>query len=372
MKKQRTEEEKLLKEIQDDLTREIESIKKEALKRATALLGREINIQSLNGMVGGKNNVYVDSVRMQFLDFDDFFSKWLKGLNDTFTSEKKTFLRYNSVFDWTARGSFRGVLVLKDPIIFRYTELFLERNFYKHINQRMRLKPDETLWAIWFGYKLVYGLLIAPEINANSWRIDKSEIRKVKYNYWTVGHVMQTGLIDPELNEAIKFNDLESFYQFYLSVLNRLSSSQYEKEISKKYIQYLRSSREVLEEPFLIPEFRYLGLEHKHEYRLDFTILNQHTMDFIGFEISPASSHMQVSNLKQKQIQVNDELKDKWEKEMAKRNKYFDSFGITIKTFTDKALEDIDSCFEEIKSVLEKRPSEKTSVKSQKDRLENL
>jgi hypothetical protein len=372
MRKQRTEEEQILKDIQDELTREIESIKKEALKRASALLKREINIQSLNGMIGGKNNVYVDSVRMQFLDFDDFFSKWLKGLNDTFTSEKKTFLRYNSEFDWLTRGSFRGVLVLKDPIIFKYTELFLERNFYKHIDQRIRLKPDETLWTIWFGYKLIYGLLIAPEISTDSWRIDKSEIRKVKYNYWTVGHVMETGLIDPELNQAIKFNDLESFYQFYLSVLNRLSSSQYEKEISKKYIHYLKSSNAVLDEPFLIPEFRYLGLENKHEYRLDFTILNQHTLDFVGFEISPASTHMQVTNLKQKQFEVNNELKDKWAKEMTKRNKYFDSFGITTKTFTDKNLEDIDTCFEEIKLVLQKRPIEKTSVKSQKDRLENL
>jgi hypothetical protein len=372
MKKQRTEKEQLLKDIQDELTREISIIKNDALRRASNLLGRDINIQSLNGMIGGKNNVYVDSVRMQFLDFEDFFSKWLKGLNDTFTEEKKVFLRWNPKFDWHARGSFRGVLVLKDPVIFRYTELFLERNYYKHIDQRIRLKPDETLWAIWFGYKLVYGLLIAPEITSGTWRIDKSEIRKVTYNYWTVGHVMHTGLIDPELNQAIKFNDLETFYTFYLSVLNRLSSSQYEKEISKRYVQYLRNSDDPLDEPFLIPEFRYLGLEKKHEYRLDFTILNQHTMDFIGFEISPASSHMQVTNLKQKQSDVNTELKEKWEKEMSKRNKYFDSFGITIKTFTDKNLENMDACFEEIKSVLQKRPMEKTSVKSQKDRLGNM
>lgn len=372
MKKQRTEKEQLLKDIVKELTREIESIKTEALERASSLLRKDTNIQSLNGMIGGKNNIYVDSVRMQFLDFEDFFSKWLKGLNDTFTSEKETYLRYNSKFDWLARGSFRGVLVLKDPVIFKYAELFLERNFYKHIDQRVRLKPDETLWAIWFGYKLVYGLLIAPEFTTDSWRIDKSEIRKVKYNYWTVGHVMETGLIDPELNQPVEFKDLDSFYQFYLSVLNRLSSSQYEKEISKRYIDYLKSSNAVYDEPFLIPEFRYLGLEKKHEYRLDFTILNQHTMDFVGFEISPASIHMQIANLRQKQSEVNNELKDKWEKEMTKRNKYFDSFGITIKTFTDKNLENIDSCFEEIKSVLQKRPVEKTSVKTQIDRLQSL
>ncbi len=78
---------------------------------------------------------------------------------------------------------------------------------------------------------------------------------------------------------------------------------------------------------------------------------------------------MQVTNLKQKQIEVNKELKEKWEKEMAKRNKYFDSFGITTKTFTDQHLTNIDNCFEQIKAVLQNRPITKTSVAKQKQRL---
>jgi hypothetical protein len=371
-KRTSTEREQLLKEIQDELTKEINDVKDVALKRASIILNREVSIQSLNGIVGGKNNTYVDSVRTQFLDFEDFFARWIKGLNDTFDHEKETYIKWNSGFDWNARASFKNVRLLQDDKIFLYSQKFLERNFYKHIDQRIRLKPDESLWSMWFGYKLTYGLLIAPTKSSTGWRNDKSEIRKVKYNYWTVGHVMQTGLIDPMMSDPIKFADLNSFYSFYQSVLKRLSNSNYEQEICDLYIDYLKSSVEPLNEPFLIPEFRYAGLTKNHEHRLDFTILNQHTVEFIGFEISPASSHMSVSNLKQKQVTVNDELKKNWEKEMSKRNKYFDTFGITTKTFTDTHLKDINACFDQIKQVLSSRPKSKISVSTQRQRLNSF
>jgi len=364
-----TDEELLLKEIIDELTIEINKLRDEALKNASFILNREVNIQSLNGIVGGKNNTYVDSVRTQFFDFEDFFSKWLKGLNDTYVYEKEIYLQRNSTFDWKTKAAYKNVKLLQNEKVFHYTEKFLERNFYKHINQRLRLKPDETLWTIWFGYKLTYGLLIAPQRTINGWRIDKSEIRRADYNYWTVGHIMQTGLIVPSMDEPIKFYNLDAFCTFYLSVLKRLSNSVYEQAICEKYIDYVRTSSDPLNEPFLIPEFRYGGLVKNHEHRLDFTILNQHSIEFIGFEISPASSHMEVTNLKQKQVEVNKDLKEKWGKEMAKRNKYFDSFGITTKTFTDEDLTDIDSCFKQIKLVLKNRPLNKTSIANQKQRL---
>ena len=79
---------------------------------------------------------------------------------------------------------------------------------------------------------------------------------------------------------------------------------------------------DVESEPFLIPELRYAGLEAKHKYRLDFTILNPHMMTFVGFEISPASTHMAVKGIKKKiQKSVNAELKAKWERETVKLNK---------------------------------------------------
>ncbi|MGE8512816.1 MAG: hypothetical protein ACN6N7_08960 [Chryseobacterium culicis] len=365
-------EEKIVEEIIEELTTEINKKRNNVLKTASSILKRDVSIQSLHGIIGGKNNTYVDSVRTRFSDFNDFFSNWLKGLNDDFEESRQAYLLRNDEFDWDAKAAFRNVLLLQNEDVYHYTQKFLERNFFKNLNERLRLKPDENLWAIWFGYELSYGLLIAPKMINNSWSTDKSEIRKVKFNYWTIGHIMETGLIDPTLNKPFKFKSLEDLYTFFQSVLKRLSKSEYEQQIFDMYIEYIKSSKDPLNEPFLIPEFRYAGLLKKHEHRLDFTILNQHSVDFIGIEISPASSHMQISNLKQKQSLVNQELKEKWEKEMAKRNKYFDSFGITTKTFTDTNLKDIKQCFEQIKNVLAKRPTDPTSVNDQRLRLHSF
>ncbi len=363
MTKQLSPREETLNDIQSDLTQEINNLRDEAVKRASNILNNDVSLLSLNAILGSKNNTYVDSVRTQFLDFEDFFSKWLKGLNDAVDSDK----------EYPQRASHRIVSLLKDEKIFQYTQKLLERNFYNNIYEMIRLKPDETLWEIWFGdNKQIYGLLIAPQKTSTGWRIDKSEIRKANYCYWTVGHIMETGLIEPSKNILIKFNDLDEFYNFYLITFGSSTKSTYERRIYLKYVDYLKASSDPMNEPFLIPEFRYKGLETYHEHRLDFTVLNQHSVEFIGYEISPVSTHMQVANLKEGQLKVNQELKGKWEKEMAKRNKYFGTFGITTNTFTDTDLKDIDSCFNQIKSVLSKRPVNKISVAQQKARLNSF
>lgn len=373
MRKQLSYQENLLKEIINDLTKEITAIRPDVLKCASNILNRDIDVYSINGIIGGKNNIYVDSVRTQFLDFEDFFVQWLKGLNDAFEEERTIHLKYNNdKMDWDSRGSFRNIRLLKDEKIRLYARKFLERNFYKNLDQRIRIKPDENLWSLWFGYQLTYGLLIAPVKRNNEWTNDKSEIRRVSYNYWTVGHVMNTGLIDSNLDVPMKFNQIDDFYVFYQSVLKGLSKSKYEKDIYDKYIDYLKSSSDLMNEPFLIPEFRYAGLIRDHEYRLDFTLFNQHTLEFLGFEISPASSHMSVKNLKQKQFEVNEDLKEKWEKEMSKRNDYFKTFGITIITFTDSDLKDINKCFDIIREKLNERPKSKPLLANQIDRLKNF
>jgi hypothetical protein len=368
-KKILTEEEQIVKDIVDGLTAEIESNQERIFRLMSIRLGKEINAYNFNGIFGSKNNTYVDSVRSQFLDFDSFFTSWMKGLNDTFEEEKRIFLMYNPKMDWTYKSSFRMVNLLKNNEIYEQVKIFLERNYYKHLDQRMRMKPDESLWSIWFGYKLVYGVVIAPVKRAGNWTNDKSEIRKVNYNYWTVGHILNTGFIDPTLDEPIRFSNVDEFYNFYLSVIKRLSSSTYEQDIYDLYIDYLKNSLDVENEPLLIPEFRYKGLVKDHEHRLDLTILNQHTSEFLGFEISPASSHMSVAKLKDKQNAVNLELKVKWEKEMSKRNKYFENLGITTLTFTDIDLANIPACFDKIKEKLSNRPTAKLTLQSQLDRL---
>lgn len=347
-----------LEELDEILTEELKKMEKSVLTKYSKEKGWECTIHSLHGTIGGKNNTYVDSVRNQFSDPNDFKAKWINGFIKYIGDSKFSPLRN----------------LMKDEEFRNYTLTFLERNFYRNILERTRAKPDENLWSIWFGSgNLIWGLMISPVLREEKWTNDVSEIRRKRFHYWTIGHVLETGLIDPENNETVKFTSFENFCQFYKSILKRVSNSIYEKHFYDYYIQYLSNSDDYQSEPFLIPELRYLGLEKKHLYRLDFTILNPHSMEFIGIELSPTSTHMAVSKIKDRtQKAVNQDIAVKWSKEMDKRNKYFDDFGITIITFTDENLKNIDWCFDYIKNYLEARGEENLNLEEQIEKLNNI
>jgi len=275
----------ILKDLDIELTKEIRQKENRILEKLRVKLNqKKYSFQRFNGLFGGENNTYVDSVNTQFSDFNDFYSQWLKGLINQY--EKRKIYGPEPT---------HNAILLKDKEIESFVRLFLERNFYRNLKERTRLKPNEQLWSIWFGYNVVFGLLIAPKYQLNNWSIDKSEIRRADYEYWTLGHIMKEGLIDNDSDEPFKIDSMKKFESIYLSIFKKLSNSKYEKIFYDKYVEYLNKSKSPKEEPFLIPEVRYKGLEHKHLYRLDFTILNPHTHEYVGVEISPSSSHMNVS-----------------------------------------------------------------------------
>jgi len=370
--KEISEEQKIIKEIIDDVNVELLSKREYILAKIGKEIGEvDFSFQQFNGRFGGKNNLYVDSVRTQFLDFDDFYAQWLKGLIDKYEEDKSFQLNtYGKIYP--VKASFLNLKLIQDKEIEAFVKKFLERNFYNKLNERTRSKPSEKLWTIWFGYQLIYGLIIAPVKRAGQWSNHQSEIRKRHYHYWTIGHILSEGLIDPNLEDPLRFSNINDFLMFYQSVLKRNSVSEYEQVFFKKYVDYLNNSSNIEEEPFLIPEVRYAGLERHHKHRLDFTILNSHTSEYTGFEISPSSSHMSITNLKEKQCKVNIELSKKWDNEMQKRNDYFKEFGITTITFTDSSLANLDKCFEAVIEKLKSRPKSKIGVKAQMDRLNSI
>lgn len=354
------------KELIAQLTEDLNDRRDYVLERASDLLKREITISSLHGKIGGKNNDFTNCVEDKFINFQDFYSAWLNEFNDR--CEQNDVKLHEG-------GSLSDLLTLfSDKDIREYTELFLERNFIKNYRARVRSKPEESLWKIWFGNELVHGLFIAPANTSDGGvRIDKSEIRRAGYNYWTIGHVMSTGLYDPEDKDFYHFDTETELLKYYVRIIKKLSKSQYEKKICVKYVEYLDQSKDILSEPFLIPEFRYEGLEKKCRYRVDFTVLNPYTFKFVGFELSPSSSHMSVSGIKdKKQAEVNEELKEKWEKEMHKRNEYLQRYGVTLVTFTDSDLQDIDKCFDVIASVLSERAELANDINREESRLDRL
>lgn len=354
MSRRRAPEAQALHDLDAQLTAQLRSSAAAVLRRVSRLRNRNITLPSLHGIIGGKNNTYVDSIRTQFPDPNDFLAQWIRGLLNSYGGAADSLVQ-----------------LLKDPKVLEYTRVFLTRNFYRNLLARTRAKPSESLWSLWFGNSpLVWGLIIAPVRRNKVWTNDVSEIRRAQYKYWTIGHIMETGLIDPTQTTPVRFADVPQFLTFYRSVLSRVSNSVYEKGIADRYSAYLAASQNVLDEPFLVPELRYAGLETKHEYRLDFSVLNAHVMEFTGFELSPASTHMAIAGLKtKKQVQVNRELADKWKREMTKRNKYFSQFGITTMTFMGGDLEDLDQCFEAMAVYLRRRPKVRLSLDEQLEEL---
>ncbi|GMX66233.1 hypothetical protein Elgi_55050 [Paenibacillus elgii] len=367
---------KILEEIEIKLTRSLKAMQHSVLAKADKILKEkyrhhqyyqeyETSIHSLHGIIGSKNNTYVDSIRTQFVDPNDFIARWLQGLMENEEKRKNESRRYIVSND---------ISLLQDEEIREYTFLFLERNFYRNLMARTRVKPQDSLWKVWFGGgKFIWGLLIAPAFRNGSWTNDVSEIRRANYKYWTIGHVMSTGIIDPTVSKPMKFSNVDNLMDFYRSVLKRVSNSQYEQAIFDNYLKYIEKSKRVYDEPLLIPELRYAGLENNHQYRLDFTILNPHSMKYVGYELSPHSTHMAISGITQKtQVELNRELSSKWNKEMTKRNEYFSSFGITTITFTDEQLSDIDNCFKQIEITLKERINEKPNLNSQLETFKRI
>lgn len=343
-------EEQALSQLDTELTLQLNSLLPSVLKRTATVLSEPITSkQSLHGKIGGKNNLYANVADSHFHDFRAFQTQWAKGMLDTYNRST------HECAVWDI------VRLYQDDLCRKYILLFQERNFYRHYTERIRKKPDEQLWEVWFGNRLSMGLLIAPERLADGrWRIDHSEIRRASYNYWTLGHIFHVGgFINHENNEIYPVTDLDSLDVFYNHIILGLSDSSYEKGICTRYIDYLRKSSNPELEPFLIPEFHYEGPGKKCKYRLDFTILNPYTFKFIGFELSPSSTHMRVEKIKDKtQQQLNEDLARQWEKECSKRNEYYSRYGISCITFTDTDLKNLDRCFEVISQNLSARPTD--------------
>lgn len=362
---------KYLDNKEQSITARLKAIQDKALIRFEEITGKN-SIHSFHAMMGANNNIYVDSMNSVFLDPNDFITRWLEGL--TVQVKKRVEADTLKPKSYGVNREFFLMHALQDSVLREYLFLFLTRNFYRNFKERVRSKPNESLWSIWFGSgNLVWGLLISPEMRNDDWAVDRSEIRRSDFNFWTIRHVMKTGLIDPESNEPVKFEKSDDFIQFYRSVLKRVSNSQYEKAIADRYIDYLKKSDTPYEEPFLIPELRYAGKETKHKYRLDYTILNPYTMELVGFEISPSSTHMAIPKIKDvKKVEMNRELSLKWTKEMEKRNDYFSKFGITTITFTDEELKDIDACFDIISKYLSTRGVAKNTLTGSLDKVNEL
>ncbi len=291
---------------------------------------------SLNAILGSKNDDFFDLKHDVVHSQDQFVNQWLTGLK--LAAEKQ-----GGAVQWIWQ-------MLKRHANFRkYTLLFLKRSYLLHFEELSRNRPDLDTVELWIGQKNAnYGLLVTPRFAQGQWENDKSEIRATKFLYFTVGHVLATGLVIPGKNKRVVFHDLEQYLTFFQDTLVRASGSQYEYELAELYCEYVRGHERPSDVPLLIPEFRYDGLAIKHIYRLDFLTIDPYTFNKVGFELSPWSTHGYLSKTKElNQTQINAMAADNFSKEMRKHRSFFKKHEIMSLIFTDDELQNAKGIFEE-------------------------
>jgi len=315
----------------------IANLKKELrilLPKVLRITGRRSEA-SLNAIIGSKNDKFFDLNNDVIHSHEEFVNLWLQGLKrsvDRGLSPSHSWIYKNAI----RHKSFK-----------KYLLLFLKRSYLKHFEELSKNRPNPSQSEIWIGQENAnYGLLVTPRFKNGEWENDKSEIRAFRQGYWTVGHVMQTGLVIPGRKKRFTFNDIDQYLLFFSETLVRNSGSRYEHEIAERYCEYVNSAKDPLSIPLLIPEFRYRGKEKRHKYRLDFLIINPYTLDKVGFELSPWSSHGYLRKTKGfTQKQINKMASDNFEKEMKKHRSYFRKHNIFCLIYTDEYLKDCNELF---------------------------
>lgn len=301
------------------------------------------SIHSLHGKIGGKFAEYIDIKNAVINSSDHFISLWLQGYKQKLEEGYGEGVIYETY-----------ELLTKHQIFKDYLFLFLKSVYIKNYEALSKKKPKLEESEIWIGQQNAeYGILITPRFVNGKWENDKSEIRHFKPKYWSIGHILETGLLIPDREEKQEFRDLEHYLFFFRNILVRNSGSPHERTIADLYSEFVLKSENPMDIPLLIPELRYEGIAKKHKYRLDFTIIESENLNKIGFELSPWSSHGYLSKTKKMtQKAINEVAKDNFEREMKKHRDYFKKHGIFLLIYTDENLINIDTVFEDMEKYL--------------------
>jgi len=301
------------------------------------------NEHSLHAYFATRKAQYIDLKHEVIPSAEHYLSLFLKGLKNDLLDEGDTNYGffYQSLFN--------------SEIAKKYLAIFFQRTFLREYENLSKKRPHANTAAIWMGQNNAdFGLFVTPRFRRGAWGNDNSEIRRVDYRYWSIGHVVQTGLVIPHKNEKMEFNSVDEYLKFFENVLVRHSASPHQKAIAELYSEYVRSSDDPENILLLLPELRFEGTDKKHKYRLDFCVIDVESDNRIGFEISPWSTHGKLTGTKgKKQKEINEEAAANFDKEMKKHKDYFRKFGIFSLIYTDCDLENIEEIFEEIQKYIE-------------------
>lgn len=328
------------------LTEEINEILPEVLRKT-----KFDNVHSLNGKIGGKFDQFIDIKNEVITSSDHFISLWLLGY-------KEDLIRRGNYAE-TSMSYATYKLLQKHSVFKDYLFLFLKRVYLRNYEALSKKRPTIEDAEIYIGQNNAnYGILVTPRFVNGFWENDKSEIRHFKKQYWSIGHILETGFVIPEKNDKITFRDIPDYLNFFVNVIVRNSGSKYEMEIAELYREYVLNHSRPENIPLLIPEFRYEGIDVMHKYRLDFTIIEPNDLNKIAFELSPWSTHGLLTGVKKlTQKEINEKASANFEKEMKKHKDYFKKHGIFSLIYTDEDLKDTKNIFDDMKQYLEPKTS---------------
>ncbi|MEZ5056339.1 MAG: hypothetical protein R2879_04805 [Saprospiraceae bacterium] len=301
------------------------------------------NLQSLNAKIGGKHAWYIGVKTKVINSPEHFISLYLEGFKKRVEEELGP-----------GRAEYETFQLLKKHQIFReYFYLFLKRTYLRNYEAYSKLKPSLDEIEIWIGQNNAnYGIFVTPFFYENEWRNSSVKVRHFPKGYWTIGHILETGLVIPDKEEKIEFSTVDDYLNFFKNVLVRNSGSTHEYAIAELYCEFVKEQDDPENIPILIPEFRYEGKEKKHKYRLDFTIIDSE-FNKIGFELSPWSTHGYLSKTKSlTQKEINEIAQNNFEKEMKKHKDFFREHGVFSLIYTDEDLKDYNKVFEDMKKFL--------------------
>ncbi|MFH0802940.1 MAG: topoisomerase [bacterium] len=300
---------------------------------------------SLNGLYGGKFADYIDIKNEVIYSPEHFVALYLEGLLE------------KAEVSAPVRAHTQNLELLRRyPKLQDYLFIFLKRTYLRNLEALSKKRPSIEDAALWIGQNNAnYGLLVTPRFirSTSQWENDMSEIRHFGPLYWSIGHVVETGLVIPGRDEKIMFNGPEEYLNFFLNVIVRNSGSKYEYALASTYREYVLSTPDPNRVPLLVPEFRYEGLSASHRYRLDFTVIDPFELTKIGFELSPWSTHGHLSKVKElTQVEINKMAQDNFEREMRKHKNFFRKYGIFVLIYTDSDLANLDNIFLDMKRYL--------------------
>lgn len=299
--------------------------------------------QSLNAIIGNKTDFVIDLKNEVINSPEHYVLLWTEGFKSILAEGN------DPSFTWLFKQ------VKQSPSLKKYLDTFLRRSYLNHYDELHKKRPQVEEAEVWIGHNNAdYGLLVSPRFNKTKgeWENDKSEIRHFKPGYWTIGHVLETGLVIPGKDKKINFATVEDYLTFFEEVLVRATASPHQKAIAARYCDFVRNSEKPENVPLLIPEYRYDGREAKHKYRLDFCVIDPNTMDKVGFELSPWSTHGKLATVGKTQKQINEEARANFEKEMKKLKSFFKQHGIYALVYTDTDLTKPEDIFADIETYL--------------------